>query len=314
MKYTIGFFLLLLGTSVLASECRVNGSDWRWIPSTNILDVRVTVKATPGTRRILLDGYTFECKFSNDSGLPNTARDFWHTTMGGVRPGPKLVGYNIGLNVQGTDHDAPVSSVLIATLFNYGSPANLMTYMYVINHGSPQNPINIRYNDLLGEMLLRQTNNTGKPPVPLITLRLIANNDLVIEPSTCTINGNRPITVDFNSVDRSLIGESPLTTNIRKDVRLAYSCPDPNVTRPIKITMKGQASLFSSDVLAMSNPNLGAGLLRNGAVVKPQGSFNTNIYNSSGGDDVVFVLTRKPGTEPTTGAFSGSATLVMGLP
>lgn len=314
MKYTTGLFLLLFGTSVYASECRVDGGWWNWIPTNNILDVRVTVKATPGTRRMLLDGYNFECKFSNDSGLPNTARDFWHATQGGIRPGPKLAGYRIGMNINGSDYDAPVPGVLIATLFNYGQPSNLRTYMYVINQGYPGNPVNIKYNDLIGVMLLRQTNNTGKPPVPLITINLIANNDLLIEPSTCTINNNRPLTVDFNNVDRTTIGETVETTTIRRTVRLNYSCPDAGVTRPIKIIMKGYGAAFNRDVLYMSNANLGTAFLRNQVLVKPEGSFNTNIYNSTGGDDVEFALIRKPGSEPATGAFTGSATLVMALP
>ncbi|MFP3517542.1 fimbrial protein [Pseudomonas sp. SIMBA_077] len=314
MNYAIGLFFLIMSTVAYSSECRINGGDWKWIPSTNILDVRVTVKATPGSKRILLDGYLFECEYSKDGGLPPSARDYWDTTMGGIIPGPKLAGYRVGLSINGVDYNAPVGEVRIATMFNYGAPVNLRTYMYVINHGNPQNPINIRYNDLIGQILLRQTNNTNNPPVPLITINLIAGNDLVIEPSTCTINGNRPITVDFNNVDRTAIGESALTTPIRKTVRLNYSCPDPGITQPIKIIMKGFGATFNREVLYMSNANLGTGFLRNGVLVKPQGSFNTNIYNSSGGDDVEFALIRKSGSEPATGAFTGSATLVMALP
>ena len=314
MKYTIGFFLLLFGMSAFASQCRVNGGQWKSMPSNNSLDIKVHVQLSASSKRIMLEGYSLECRFSRDSGLPSSARDFWHTTMGGIVPGPKLAGYNIGLNIRSADYNAPVPEILLATLYNYDMAANLNTYMYIITRGSPGSPINIETNDLLGTIQLRQTNNTGKPPVPLVRINLIANNRLVIEPSTCTINGNYPITVDFSNVDRTRIGESVSNTPIRKAVRLNYSCPDPGITLPIKITMKGYSASFSRDVLYMSNPNVGTGLLRNGALVRPEGWFNTYISNSGGGDNLEFVLVRKPGSVPSTGAFTGSATLVMGLP
>ena len=83
---------------------------------------------------------------------------------------------------------------------------------------------------------------------------------------------------------------------------------------PITIGLRGTAASFNSGVLAMSNTNLGTGLIRAGVLVRPGQSFTTNLSNSSGRDTVTFALIRKAGTTPAVGAFSGSATLVMGVP
>ena len=315
MKYMIGVCLTFFMQTLFASDCRVDGGGWIWIPTHKVVDVRVPVKITPGSRRILLDGYTLECIFSYDSGLPASARDYWHTTLNGVEPGPKLMGHTLGLNIHNVDYDAPVRpGIHIATMYNNHVPANMRTYMYILNRGDPSNPINIRYNDLIGTILLRQTNNTGKPPVPVVRINLIANNSLIIEPSTCTINGNRAIDVNFNQVDPAAIGESSASTSVTRVVRLNYSCPNPGITMPITITFKGASSAFNSGLLHMSNPNLATGLLRGGVQIGPNQAFRTNLYNSSGADDVTFALVRKSATTPASGNFTGSATLVMGLP
>lgn len=316
MRYVTGVFVFtLLAQSAIASECRVDGGNWQWMPKNHVLHIKVNIKATPGTQRILLDGYRLECKFSPDEGLPGSARDYWHTAGNAITPGPKLGGYKIGLNINGIDRDAPVGAGYhIATMYNTNTPVDLRTYMYVVNQGWPGNPINIRYGDNLGVLHLSQTNNTGKPPVPNVYIYLNANNDFSVEPSTCTINNNQPIEINFNQVNQALIGDNPVSTPVQVLKRLNYKCPTPGISMNIKITLKGQASTFNANVLRLSNVNLGAGLLRNGVLIGPEKSFGTSIYNSVGGDDVVLALVRKPGTLPATGAFSGSATLVMGVP
>lgn len=284
------------------------------------MHISVPIQKVPGSQRILLTGYNLYCAFSPDYSLPVSARDYWHTASNAITPGYKLSGYNVGINVNGSDYNAPVGAgIPIATMFNFRPggdmpSVDLRTYMFISTRGSPGSPVNIRAGDNLGVLHLSQTNNTGKPPVPHVYIYLNAANDLIVEPSTCTINNNQPIEVNFNQVNQSLIGESPVSTPVNKTVTLNYRCPTPGITMPIKITLKGYPAAFNSNVLSMSNTNLATGMLRNGVLIGPERSFNTNIYNSTGADDVVFALIRKPGSLPATGAFSGSATLVMGLP
>lgn len=312
MRYLIGLFFLIALQTATAGQCRVNGGKWEDVYRGSI-KVKVAVRATPGAGRILLDGYTLECRYTPDQ-YPPSATDYWHTDFGSLIPNQKFDIYKVGLRVHSTDYPMPVKSgIHLATMRNNGQGVDLETYMYIDTRGTPGPPVEIYDGFPLGMLYLRQTNNTPNPSSGVI-VHLIAGNSLIVQPSTCTINNNQPITVDFSNVDQTVIGESPLTSSVRKEIRLNYSCPDGGVNQPITIILKGITASFSREVLAMSNPNLGTGLLRNGVLVRPNGSFNSNIYNSSGGDNVVFALTRKPGSAPATGPFTGSGTLVMGVP
>lgn len=308
MKFLTGIFLILFMHSVSASQCRVNSGPWEsvaggWFPLT------LPLIPNPSTGRIDLDGYRMECRYTPESA-PSTRRDNLSTRDGGLYA-PSLGNYTMGLRIGGIDRPVPVGSVHLATMFNDGKAHDLNTYMYILTRGSPGKPIAIRAGDHFASLLLYQKGHHSDHSVEVV---LYAANDLVTEPSTCTINNNQPIDVNFNQVDRTRIGESVSSTPIRTNIRLNYSCPDPGLTMPITITLKGPTAGFDSGVLNMSNPNLGTGLLRSGVQIRPEQAFQTNIYNSSGGDDVTFALTRRPGSTPATGAFTGSATLVMGVP
>lgn len=309
MKLIIGTVLLLLMQSVSASQCRVNNGPWEsvaggWFPLT------VPLIAHPSTGRIDLDGYIMECRYTPD-GWPASSTDRLYTKPGALLS-PYFGNYTVGLRIRGTDYPSPVTgNVLLATMPNDGRGRNLETFMYILTRGSPGKPINIRAGDWFATFQLRQDGFHTDHDVDVL---LYAGNDFITEPSTCTINGNRPIDVNFNTVDRTLIGEAASSTPIRTNIRLNYSCPDPGITMPITITLQGIPASFDAGVLSTSNPNLGTGMLRGAGQVSPGSAFSTNIVNSSGGDDVTFALTRPPGSVPATGAFSGSGTLVMGIP
>ena len=313
MNYLTGFLLLLFMHTAMASQCRVNGGLWQDV-TYNSLYIYAPVLTHPGSGRILLDGYLMECRYTPD-GFPATVKDYWHTYTNALVPGPKFLNYRMGLRINNVDYPIPVGPrIHLATMSNNGRGVDLRTYMYILTQGSPGSPIDIRRGDLLGTMVLKQTNNTGNPVEPVVRVYLYADNNFVVEPSTCTINNNQSIDINFSTVDSTQIGKSVSSTPIRMPVRLNYSCPDPGVTLPIKITLKGTASSFNANVLGMSNINLGAGLLRAGVLIGPEQSFNSMINNSSGGDDVVFALIRQSGSTPAAGAFNASGTLVMGVP
>lgn len=315
MKYVIGLLILLVGHTALAGQCRVDGGDWMDVTYGYPVGIHVPVHVTPGVGLIRLDGYRLECRYTPDPLLPSTARDYWHTWNGGLLPGPKFGSYRMGLSINGADHSTPVSSGLrVATMVNNGIGEDLRTYIYIYTKGAPSPPIDVRKGDLLGSIILKQTNNTGNPLKPVVTVNIHANNSLIVEPSMCTINGNNPLDINFNQVDVTTIGDNPTSTTIRKDVRLNYKCPDAGITLPITITLKGQPAIFNLGTLRTSNALLGVGLLRKGVLVGPDKSFTTSISNSVGGDDVTFALIRKPGTTPAAGPFTGSGTLVMGVP
>lgn len=309
MKYLTGLLALLFMQTVAASQCRVNGGPWESVAS-GWMPVTVPIVKNPSTGRIDLNGYRMECRYTPDN-RPPSATDRLYTKGGG--PTSFYTGnYRVGMRIKGNDYFNPVpGNILLATMKNNGAGHDLDTYMFILAQGSPGTHINIRKDQMFAKMHLFQN---GHHTDHGVNVELHAGNDYIEYPSTCTINGNSTIDVNFNQVDRTQIGESVSASPIRTNIRLSYSCPDAGVTMPITITFRGTATSFDSGVLALSNPNLGTGLLRNGVQVRPNNSFQTNISNSSGGDNVTFVLTRRSGSTPTTGAFSGSGTLVMSVP
>ncbi len=313
MKYLTGMLLLLFMQIATAGQCRVDGGDWQDV-FRNSITVTVNVNETPGTGLILLDGYLLECRYT-PSGFPASSYDRWRTNTNALVPGPKFSGHGMGLRI-GRFIDVPVpvdSGFYIASMNNNSRGVDLDTYMYIYTIGKPGNYVDIRVGDILGTMNFRQTNNTGEPESD-VAVHLQAGNDFYFQPSTCTINDNKSIDVDFDQVVPLEIGQSPANSPVQKTIRLNYSCPDPGITSAITITFKGRGALFNSNFLTMSNPNLGTGLLRKGVLVRPGSSFATSIANSVGADDVTFSLIRKTGSFPAAGPFTGSATLIMGVP
>ncbi|NNB70624.1 fimbrial protein [Pseudomonas fluorescens] len=316
--YTAIVLLVFMGITpaVRAVDCRVNGGVWTIVGGGNInLQVPVNVRLDTAQNRILLEGARLECRYTIGPQTPSRAEDYWATGNGTPwAPGPKFAQEGTGLRINGTYRNTPVPvGIRAATM-----PDNTVAYPiditpYILMRNSPGNPIDIRIGDILGVLRMVQTNNDNSGSVQL-SVTYTANNNFSISPSTCTINNNNPLEINFGTVHQRAIGTDPLTTTIRSDRRLAYSCPDGGITTPITITYKGSPSAFDPRLLVMTNPDVGTALVRAGAAVQVGGSFRTNINNSTGGDDVTFALVRRAGSLPTTGAVTGSGVLVMGVP
>ena len=306
--------LITVTNAAQAVDCRVNGGPWQ--SGNPNLQVPVTVTLSADRTRITLEGARLECRFTY-SGGPAWHTDYWasgNASGTAWTPGPKFSGESTGLRINGAHYNTPVpSSIGIVTVPNNGVfyPINVTPYILVRNY--PANPIDVRIGDNLGLLRLTSSNNYDGTR-PQLTVTYSAANNFTVSPSTCTINNNNPIEVDFGTVHQRGIGTDPLTTTIRSDRRLIYSCPDGGVNTPITITYKGTPSSFDNRLLRMTNQDVGTAMVRAGSAVQVNGSFRTQITNSTGGDDVTFTLVRRAGSLPTAGAVSGSGVLVMGVP
>jgi minor fimbrial subunit len=319
--YVALVLLALIGATraVNAADCRVNGGAWQPVDTGGGVDfaVPVTVRLGSDTTRILLEGVRLECRFTPHGGTPNGQQDYWKT---GSRvgepwsPGPKISHLGTGLRINGAFRNAPVAAGIdIATMPNTGAAIGVDVTPYVLLRNNPVSPVDIKAGDVLGLLRLDQTNNYDSTATSLV-LRYTATNDFTISPSTCTINNNNPIVIDFGNVHQRAIGTDPLTSTVRSDRRLTYNCSGPGLSLPITITYQGTASSFNPNLLRMTNADMGAALVRGGAAVRVNGSFQTRITNSVGQDDVTFSLVRRAGTLPDAGPISGSGVLVMGVP
>ncbi|OIN43959.1 fimbrial protein [Pseudomonas costantinii] len=323
MKRLYGAIVLLVlivsSTTARATDCRVNGGPWVFVGAGGTLNLQVPVTVQLGSdrTRILLEGVRLECRFSGFGGSQPWYTDYWATSarVGPAWvPGPKFTREGTGLRISGSYYNTPVQNgIRMTTMPNNGVGVAVDVTPYILVRNDPTNPIDIRVGDVLGGLNLDQTNNYNSGSAAL-ALTYTAANNFSISPSTCTINNNNPIDINFGNVHQRAIGTDPLTTTIRSDRRLTYSCPDGGITTPITITYKGSPSPFDTRLLMMSNPDVGTALVRAGAAVQVGGSFLTRITNSVGGDDVTFALVRRAGSLPAAGAVSGSGVLVMGVP
>jgi minor fimbrial subunit len=323
MKRLYGPMVLLalvgITTNVNAAQCRVNGGPWQQVDTggTLPLEVPVTVQLGSDTSRILLEGVRLECRFTPYPGWPSHYEDYWSTSaLAGPAwtPGPKFVNQGTGLRINGGYYNTPVpTNIRIATMPNNAIGVAVNVTPYILNRNDPANPINVVVNDVLGTLRLSQTNNYDSGRTGLSLVYRAANN-FSISPSTCTINNNNPIEVNFGNVHQRQIGTDPLTTPIKSNRRLTYSCPNAGITTPITITYKGIATSFDNRLLMMTNPDVGTAMVRAGSAVTVNGRFLTQITNSVGGDDVTFSLVQRPGSLPAAGPVTGSGVLVMGVP
>ena len=310
--------LASVATTVSAADCRVNGGGWVHVGAggTLNLQVPVTVRVDSDATRLLLEGARLECRFTPGQPFP-TFSDFWRTSaLAGApwTPGPKFASQGTGLRINGTHYNTPVPyEIHLATMPNNGVGVPIDVTPYILLRNNPANPVSVRAGDTLGVLRLHQRNNySGTSTV--LALTYTAANNFDISPSTCTINNNNPIEINFGDVQQRAIGSDPLTTSVRTNRRLTYSCPDGGITAPITITYKGIPSSFDNRLLRMTHPDVGTALVRAGSAVQVNGSFLTRITNSVGGDDVTFTLVRRAGSLPDAGAISGSGVLVMGIP
>jgi len=318
MKRLYGALALLslagFTTTAQAVDCRVNGGPWQ--NGNPNLQVPVTVVLSADRTRVLLEGARLECRFTY-SGGPGWHTDYWASgSPAGTpwSPGPKFASEGTGLRINGSFLNTPVpAGIGVLNVPNNGTfyPVNVTPYILMRNN--PSNPIDVRIGDLLGVLRMTATNNYNAERANL-TVTYTANNNFTVSPSTCTINNNNPIEINFGTVHQRAIGTDPLTSTIVSNRRLTYSCPQGGITTPITITYKGTRTGFDSRLLMMSNLDVGTAMVYAGTPVPVNGSFLTRITNSVGGDDVTFSLVRRNGSLPTAGAISGSGVLVMGVP
>jgi len=301
-------------TTVKAAQCRTPLGPWVTVNDGGSigLAVMVNVRLSPDPTRILLEGGGLECRFT-PSNVPER-EDYWRTAASGWQPGAKFAGHGAGLQIHGTYYNNPISAgIWLATMPDNtrGYPLNVTPY--VLTRNNPSNPIDIRWGDILGTLTVHQTNNYSGGGTTL-TIRYIAANTFIISPSTCTINNNNPIEINFGDVNQLAIGTDPLSSSIRTNRTLTYACPDGGINTDITITYKGTPSSFNANLLRMSNPDVGTALVRGGAAVPVNGAYRTRINNSTGSDTVTFSLVKRAGSVPISGPISGTGVLVMGVP
>lgn len=316
MKYLAGLMLLVLVQCVSATECRVNGGAWV-DPNVKGFNVYVPVRANIADGKVLLDGYTMECRHGQPISFPFDPSEEVLTSPDAVRLTPEYKHLEGGFRLS-VDYPLPVRAGILLSIQRREPMVSVQGRPYINITRAPGQYIEIKSGSKIATVYLTiRTYAFGSLVWTGSTfVNIFANNALNLNPSTCTINNNAPINIDFQSVDPIAVGENPFSSPNKELFVLRYSCPDTGITSPLDITLRGTKSAFNSTGLATSNPDLATVMYRisGSAIIAPGTSFRTSLTNSAGADIVAFSLIRKPGSFPAAGPFTGSATLVMSVP
>ena len=312
MRYLAGLMLLVLAHTVSAIECRVNNSTWRDV---TVYGFRVSVDVVYNAElnKIWLENYTMDCRHNSAYSSNPTLSVFPSASGNGVVLYDGLKG---GLRVGDTNYSIPVPHGILLAVVRKEPYRSVQGRPYIDIPTAPGSYINIKAGAQLGQLNFTMffSNDYGSKFVTAF-VEVRARNALNLSPSTCTINNNNPINIDFGSIDPlAASGDIPEGTPYRRTVVLDYSCPDAGINSPIDIKFLGTPSTFNPRALATSNPDLATAMIHFSSLVPPGGSFSTNITNSSGKNTMLFTLFRRTGSLPKAGPFDASATLVLSPP
>lgn len=154
--------------------------------------------------------------------------------------------------------------------------------------------------------LYRHSISGNVPTIPIY--RLYSQQAFIPVPSECSINNGQTINVPFGSIDTSLLTTSAASSPYKQEQNIQYQC-NTALNQDIKVNLAASPALFG-DAIKTSNPDIGVVMQYQNKNIKPNGSFNTRLSNGQGSDKITFSVIGS-GTKPTTGPFTGSATLII---
>lgn len=194
--------------------------------------------------------------------------------------------------------------------------------LYISLTSDPTNPVPVHKNDLLYDLTFEQIAVPG-PPDPdgdnstkyTYTWHIYAANDAIIIPTTCEINGNQVVNVDYGMVQATDIGTTKDNTPVKVTKNIDVKC-DSAYTGDINIAFMGtEASGFDSpDVLITSDSNLGVVLTSSDKNIPLNSAAGAviSLLNGSGSTDVGFNLVKKSSSATLAGGqFQASAVMLI---
>lgn len=311
LKFSVLFILLVLTSlNVNAFTCRdYTGNEY------NIgkdVDIHIPINSTivPG-ESILFDlSQYFSCR--NDWGGLGTATDFMYLNAPGITTVLDSSIFSTSATINGIDYGTlPIpnpASVLVYSFKDYSFRPIPIKIAYTVS-SRPGKVAKINAGDEIAKISMRfYSIPAGGRYVYNWTIR--AANSAVLTSGTCEINNGGDITVNFGAVPKSILESNSSSGVIRRTVEVPYRCQNP-VSMPISISLSANATEFSSDLISLSNENLGVQMLYQGKPVKPGNSIKTELSQGIGQNTFEFVLLKKTGVNVSAGPFTGSAVLVM---
>ena len=179
----------------------------------------------------------------------------------------------------------------------------------------PSKYVKITAGEKIGKIDFYQKNDTPDcKNCGFYVWNIVAKNDYNYITNTCTINNGQQMNVDFKEIERFQLKESAYGSQPSVNQQLNTHCNDP-VTQDITIRLVSDNPSFTSDLIKTSNPDIGIAMLHKGQLIKPDTEFVSHLSQGNGSDSVDFKVVKKniPSTDIETGAFTGSATLIVSV-
>ncbi|WP_027704734.1 fimbrial protein [Zymobacter palmae] len=144
----------------------------------------------------------------------------------------------------------------------------------------------------------------------IFTWNFVAANETIVTSGGCAINNGDAIEIDFGSVNQKQLSSTATTRSVSRYI--PYKCRSNSVTMGIQLSLVADSPSFSSSLIKTSNSAIGIKTMRGGDALTPyNNAIHSTITQGMGGDNFTFSLLKQEGTTPSTGAFTGSATLIM---
>lgn len=203
MKYLIGMMLLMLVNVASAVECQAGGSGWT---NVEVNDLRADalflsgVIAAEGGRIVPMLGVA--CR-----QLGSDRVEIW-TTYDPVALEPRYAHFKTGLKLDGSYYSSPVSSILIGDQPLENTLVVSRGHPYLVVASPPNGYIEIPAGAKVFtfRMWVKVFRGSVKIKEVFTQVHVYSIFAINLNPSTCKINYDNPINVDFGSVDPVAVG------------------------------------------------------------------------------------------------------------
>ncbi|EKT53665.1 minor fimbrial subunit (mannose-resistance fimbriae), MrfF protein [Providencia burhodogranariea DSM 19968] len=324
--------IMLFSSPLYAFVCKTNEGQEVGGGTQSINDVPIDndIFAVPNRINEFADVSDF---MSCRNEAPSSYVDYLNVTGADLGPtfknNPEL---KAGVVIRGNYYLAPFSGREISVFRLTSATERLQIKLYLQVNTKPTPSVLVRKGDLLMTLNLHKyatfVGSNNQIDHAYFTWNFYAGNDVIVGTGTCDINNNQIIIVDFETVNASGISTVGSASRFQRNVEISYRCEDNNLTTPIKMTLSGDTSTFSSDALLVRTgdigssgaimPGLGVEIYRQGGRISPMnGSFNSQITNGQGKDTLMFALVKKQNlakTDLIEGQFNSAATIIMSTP
>ncbi len=311
MKKNIILALLLFFISydALAYVCRTI-KDQKEFKKTGPVEYTLSVpldrKITPGTMVFFDLSNYFEC-MNEESFFYDDYMELGSKGITTMLPDD----FATGAVINGITRTLPVSAGISVFKLTDGNWHNVGIQVYYKLKKYPGKLVKIGAGETIATVYLHKYSIPAQGISDFIW-RLKADNDSIYTAGTCEINHGNDIHVDFGSVPNWQLSSSSESSLLRRRVEVPYNCENP-ITMPVSITLSAPAPGFSSDMIKLSDPQLGVQMFYKGQAIKPGDSIRTSLAQGVGSDIFEFVLVKKEDAKIKPGPFTGSAVLVMSV-